>query len=233
MPKYDAPFEAQFDEGRAQDFIIRSLIARVHTATPVKVLAVYPLDDFAGTVDVQPLILEQDTNGVAIPQSPAYGLPYLRLQGGTSAVIIDPVVGDIGIGIFGERDTSNVVRTRGEGPAPTARTHSSADGFYLGGFLNGAPTQWVKFIASGGIDIHTPGNLGLNAGGNLNLFAGGNLSVMVTGNATLSAASWNITGPITSNDPITAPDITLPRGSVNDHVHPVTSAPGTTGNYTG
>lgn len=224
-PKYTAPFEAQFDSERAQEFIIQRLIRRIHTATPVKVLAVHVLSDFAGTVDVQPLILDQDTNGTVIAQTPAYGLPYLRLQGGTSAILLDPVVGDIGLAVFGERDTTNVVKTRAEGAAPTDRTYSSADGFYLGGFLNAAPTQWVKFFGSGGIDIHAEGDLTMSATGNLSMTA--------TGTGTLTAASWSINGAVVFHNPITAPELTLPNGAVNTHVHPVTSAPGTTGNMTG
>lgn len=224
-PKYSAPFEAQFDPDRAQEWIILRLIRRIHTATPVKVLAVVPLTATTGSVDVQPLILDQDTNGLVIPQSPIYSIPYLRLQGGTSAVILDPVVGDIGLAIFGERDTTNVVKTRAEGSAPTDRTYNSGDGFYLGGFLNAPPTQWVKFLAGGGIDIHAEGDLSLSATGNL--------AITATGTATLSAASWSIAGPVTFADPITAPELTLPNGAVNTHIHPVTSAPGDTGQMTG
>lgn len=155
-PKYDAPFEAQFDPDRAQEHIILRLLRRIHTATPVKVLAVHPGTGRAGTVDVQPLILDQDTNGIVIPQTPAYGVPFLRYQAGISAVILDPVVGDIGLAVFAERDTSNVLRTYDEGAAPTDRTYSSADGFYLGGFLNTAPTQWLKFFETGGAEVVTP-----------------------------------------------------------------------------
>lgn len=160
--KYDAPFEAQFDPDRAQEFIILRLLRNIHTATPVKVLAVHELTNRSGTVDVQPLILDQDTKGRVIPQSPAYGLPFLRVQGGRSAVKCDPVVGDIGIAVFAERDTSNVVRTFKEGAAPTDRTYSSADGWYLGGFLNAAATQYLT-LDEDGIAIFTPDTLEIEA----------------------------------------------------------------------
>lgn len=222
---YNSPFEAQFDRDRAQLFIIQKLIRGIHTAALVKVLAVRPTAGSVGFVDVQPMVLDQDTNGVVIAQSPIYNIPYLRLQGGISAVILDPAVGDIGLCLFMARDSSNVFKTRQPGAAPTNRAYSSADGLYLGGVLNADPTQWVKFLPAGGIDIH--------AAGDLSLSATGALSITATGAATLSAASWTVTGPVTFNDPITAPELTLPNGAVNTHFHHVTTAPGDTGPMTG
>lgn len=224
-PKYNSAFESQFDPDQAQLFIITKLIRQIHTADVVKVLAVYPTAGKVGFVDVQPLVLDQDTNGFVIAQTPIYKIPYFQLQGGHSAVILAPVVGDIGLAIFAERDITNVVQTQKEGAAPTNRAFNTADGLYLGGVLNADPTQWVKFLPGGGIDIHAEGNLSMSATGTF--------SVSATGAATMSAASWHFTGPITSDNTITAPEVVLPRGGLKDHVHPVTTAPGTTGNYTG
>ena len=33
--------------------------------------------------------------------------------------------------------------------------HSMSDGLYLGGVLNGAPSQYIQFRAGGGITIHS------------------------------------------------------------------------------
>lgn len=191
-PKYNAPFEAQFDPDRAQEFIILRLLRAIHTATPVKVLAVHPGTGHTGTVDVQPLILDQDTNGLVIAQTPAYGLPYLRIQGGRSGLVIDPVVGDRGLAVFAERDTSNVVRTRGEGAAPTDRTYSSADGFYLGGFLNDAPSQYLVMDEEG-IAVVTPDTLKLQAGQEVDIIApDANVSGDVTVSGDVMAATVHV-----------------------------------------
>lgn len=222
---YNSPFEAQFDEGRAQLFIIQKLIRGIHTAALVKVLAVRPTAGKVGFVDVQPLVLDQDTNGVVIAQTPIYNIPYFQLQGGASAVILAPVVGDIGLCAFMARDSSNVCKTQQEGAAPTNRAYSSADGLYIGGVLNPDPTQWVKFLPGGGIDIHAEGDLTMSATGAF--------SVTATGAATMSAASWHFTGPITSDDAITAPEVNLPNGAVNTHYHFVPAAPGNSDPMTG
>lgn len=220
--KYLPPFEAQFDEGRAQEFMILKLLRWMHTATIVQVLAVDPISASVGVVTVQPMVLDAATNALMINQSPIYGVPYLRLQGGASAVVLDPVVNDIGICIFAERDITGVVQTQKAGPAATQRNHSSADGMYLGGLLNGAPTQWVKFLpAASGIDISTPGALTLE-GQTINLAAGTTVRISAPGGITLAVGTETMTlapGGATSTLPITAPDFIAPNARLNAHVH--------------
>lgn len=187
---YNAPFEAQFDEGRAQEFIILKLLRGVHTCTLVKVAAVRPASGKVGFVDVLPLIQNVDTAGIVIQAMPIFNVPYLRYQGGSSAVILDPAVGDTGLAIFAESDISNVKATLKAGPAATARTHSAGDGLYIGGVLNADPTQWVKFLPNAaGIDVTTPGTLTGTVGANLTLNVTGNASITASGNAVVQAAS--------------------------------------------
>lgn len=187
---FNSDFESQFDQDRAQQFIILKLLRSVHTCTLVKVLAVRPTAGMVGFVDVQPLILETDTAGVVIPQSPIFNVPYTRYQGGPSAVILDPAVGDNGLAIFAERDITNIKKTQQAGPAATDRVHSSADGLYIGGVLNADPTQWVKFLpGAAGIDVHTPGTLTGSAGSGLTLNVTGNATITATGSAVIQAAS--------------------------------------------
>lgn len=155
-PKLDAPFEAQFHPQRMQEWVIGRLIRQIHTADLVKVLAVYPTPGTVGFVDVQPLVQQQATNGVVIDQAPIYRLPYLRLQGGKSALIMDPVVDDLGVAVFAERDITTAIATKAEGPAPTNRAYDAGDGLYLGGFLNGDPTQWLRFFPTDGAELKAP-----------------------------------------------------------------------------
>lgn len=226
--KYNSPFEAQFDPEHAQLFIITKLLRQLHTADLVQVLAVYPTAGKVGFVDVQPLVLDQDTNGYVIAQTPIYKIPYFQLQGGNSAIILAPVVGDIGLAIFAERDITNVVQTQKAGAAPTDRTFNTADGLYIGGVLNKDPTQWIKFNPAGGIDISSSAALTLEAATAITLNAPNGIT------QTVGSATWQMTSSgITTNIPITTPDVTLPRGSVNNHIHPgVTTGTGNTGNMT-
>lgn len=155
-PKLGAPFEAQFDAGRMQEYVITQLIRKIKTVDLVKVLAVYPTEGTVGFVDVQALVQQQATNGVVIDNVPIYRLPYLRLQGGKSALIIDPVVDDLGVAMFAQRDITTAITTRAEGPAPTNRAYDAGDGLYLGGFLNQDATQWLRFFPTDGAELRTP-----------------------------------------------------------------------------
>lgn len=218
-PKISAPFEAQFHEGRKQEWVIWNLIRRVHTADLVKVLAVYPTGGTVGFVDVQPLVQERTTREVVIDQAPIFKLPYMRLQGGLSAVILDPVVGDLGLAVFAERDITNAIKTRDQGAAPTDRAFDAADGLYLGGFLNADPTQYVKFVPEGGIEIVSTGDLSVTVPGNMDVSVEGNLTLDVGGTVTVSAAGTTWGGPVTFTSPITAPAATIGGIAFNTHRH--------------
>ena len=104
---YGSSFEEQHDPDRAQEYTILRLISRVHTAQLVRVMAVEPVADRVGFVTCQPVIQDTATNGVLIAQSPIYRVPYLRVQGGVSALIIDPAEGDIGVGGWGTARVHN------------------------------------------------------------------------------------------------------------------------------
>ena len=133
------------------NFVIQQALSKVQTATIVKVIAcsndggVSPV----GTVDVQILVNQISGQKVATPHVTMYGLPYLRIQGGSNAVIIDPQPGDIGIAVFASRDITTVKSTKAQASPNTFRMHDFADGMYLGGLLNGVPLQFIQFSTAG------------------------------------------------------------------------------------
>lgn len=248
---YAPPFEAQFDPDRSQQFIIEKLLRALHTATVVRVLAVRPSGPLGGFVDVQPLVLDVTTGSTVIEQSPIYNVPYVRYQGGTSAVILDPVPGDNGLCIFAERDITTVKRTGQEGPPATQRAYSSADGLYVGGVLNPPPGQYVLFQPGGaGIAIVSPGDVGLQAGGAVNIQAGGNVNVSAGTTMRLAAPSGlTIDANLTLNGTmsgtatggaayqfagtIRAPDAVINNVTQSTHRHPgVQPGAGTSGGPT-
>lgn len=215
-----APFEAQFDPDRAQLYVIQSLIAKVHTCMLVEVLAVRPVSGKVGFVDVQPLVLDTSTGAITIAQSPIYNVPYMRYQGGTSAVILDPVEKDIGIATFAEQDITNVKQTQKAGAPATDRMHSTADALYIGGVLNPDPTQYVKFQPSGaGIDIVSPGTINLTTPGNVHFTAAQVVfDADVIFNKNVSSTKTG-SGVNTFAAPISAPDVIVPNASLNAHIH--------------
>lgn len=152
----------------SQLFLIRRVLSETHTATLVQVVTCTNdgADAAVGFVDVQPLVDQLDGTGKPVQHGVLHKLPYLRMQGGANAVILDPQPGDIGIALFAERDISRVKATKAQSAPGSMRKFDMADGLYLGGVLNGVPTQYVQFSASG-ISIVTPNNIDLQAGGSI------------------------------------------------------------------
>lgn len=172
-------------------FFVNQLINRRATATLVLVKACSNAGGVSpvGTVDVQPMVHQLDGAGNIVPHGVVYGLPYCRVQGGTSAVIIDPKPGDIGIAIFAAQDISTVKSTKKAAAPGSRRRFDMADGLYIGGVLNGAPTRYALFSDSG-VTIVDPTQITLQA-------PTINLHGAVVGNST-AAFSGDVTGNGTS-----------------------------------
>ena len=138
------------------EFIVRQALGLVHTGIPVKVVKVHgggvgP----APTVDVLPLVNMVDGLGKrSTKHTTVYGLPVARNQGGKSAVINDPQVGDIGWVSVANRDISKVKKTAAQADPDSFRRFSLSDGMYHGAIINPAnPNQYIQFKTNG-IVIH-------------------------------------------------------------------------------
>jgi hypothetical protein len=133
-------------------FLIRQFLGgKVHTATLVRVEAVYGGGlSGIGTLDFTPLVNLMDGVGNTGPHGVIHGLPFSRVQGGTNAVICDPVKGDIGLAVFAERDISAVKANNGAQSNPGSRRRFSySDGIYLFSVIGSGPTQYVEFTDNG------------------------------------------------------------------------------------
>jgi len=183
---------ASSGEFNALHFFVTRLLGRVNTATLVRVISC--TNDGGpspvGTVDVQPLVHQVAATGQLVPQPEVYELPYFRLQGGASAVVMDPVAGDIGIAIFADHDITTVKNT-GQAAAPGSfRRFDMADGMYMGGFVNGMPNQYVQFLPNGaGINLVSPAEITAQAP-QINLIGQVNQS-----GGTMTAAEDVLVGP--------------------------------------
>lgn len=151
-------------EFNAIAFMIQQFIGRISTATLVKIVSVTNTGGVSpvGYVDVQPLVNQLDGSNNAVPHGIVHNVPYFRLQGGANAVIIDPEAGDIGLAVFADRDISSVAANKNQANPGSFRRFSMADALYVGGFLNGAPSQYVEFSAAG-IKLHSPTRITLDA----------------------------------------------------------------------
>lgn len=132
-------------------FLMRTLMNKeLNTAIPVKVTKVMAGSGSVGYVQALPLVNDMDAQGNAVDVPIIPSLPYFRLQGGKVAIITDPIVGDIGIAVFAQKDTSNVVAGTSEPvQAGTFRKFSMSDGWYIGGFLNQNPETFLQLNQDG------------------------------------------------------------------------------------
>lgn len=146
-----------FDEVTRLQFVVGQMIAEMQTVALVEVVGVSNNGGLSpvGTVDVRPLVHQMAGNRTAVPHGIIYKIPYMRLQGGANAIILDPQIGDIGMCGFCSRDSSTVVATRKAALPASLRKYNWSDGLYIGGFLNGTPTQYIRFYDDG-IDIVSP-----------------------------------------------------------------------------
>ncbi len=217
------------DTANALDFVVRMVMGQMATATVVKVLAVSNAGGVSavGTVDVLPLVAQIDGAGNATPHAPIYGLPYMRLQGGTDAVILDPKVDDIGLAVFASRDISAVKATKAAANPGSFRQFSLSDGLYIGGFLNGVPTQYVRFYADG-IQIVTPGDVAIQSGGAVTVEAP---TVTITSPDIQLEGAVHVTGALTGDSTATFTGVVTGDGrSLTTHKHTgVTVGGGTSG----
>jgi hypothetical protein len=147
----------------ALSFLVDQIIDGKAFAALVEVMAVK--DGGVGSppiVAVQPMVSQADGLGNLTPHGTVYNLPCFRLQGGAGAVILDPVVGDIGQAIICHRDISTVKNTRAIAGPGSNRKNSWSDGCYFGSFLGAAPTNYVQ-ITQDGINIVSLGTINITA----------------------------------------------------------------------
>jgi phage baseplate assembly protein gpV len=228
------------NEFNAQNFLIWSILSRIATATLVQVQEVTTTGGVApvGFVNILPLVNQMDGSGNTTPHGIIFNCPYLRMQGGANAIILDPQVGDIGIAVFASRDLSSVIASKAQAPPGSRRRYDMADGLYLGGVLNGVPTQFVEFSATG-IRISSPQQVKLDApdvllqsGSTLEIdaatlsFTAPTVNLTASSGLTLTTPLLTINGNIASTGTIT--NNGLPVDST--HVHTgVTTGSGNTG----
>lgn len=139
-------------ETNAQQFLMRQFLMGKAFITLALVIKV---SESGEVVSVKPMVEGFTGSGDLIPNSVIHGIPVWRLQRGASAVIMPPVVGDIGLIAICDRDITAVKATKDAALPGSNRTHSYSDAIYLGGVLNAEPSQYVKF-ANDGIDIVSP-----------------------------------------------------------------------------
>jgi len=201
-------------EFNAVSFLVRALLSGTATAKLVKVMGVTNDGSLepSGTVDIQPLVNQVDGIGQAVPHGTIYKCPYMRMQGGANAIILDPVVGDLGVAVFADRDSSSAIANKGQANPGSSRQFDMADGLYLGGLLNGVPSQFVQFFAAG-IQITSPTAIKLDAP-SITLTAP-SISLIASAGILLDTPTVTATGDIDASGTVSATEVDAPTVNVS------------------
>lgn len=214
-------------------FLVQQALGKMQTATLVRVESCTNAGGVSpvGFVDVTPLVNQIDAQGNPTPHVTIHNVPYFRLQGGANGVIIDPVAGDIGVCVFASRDISKVKSTKKQANPGSFRQYSFSDGMYLGGMLNGTPTQYVQFSAAG-IKIHSPTAVVLEAP-DVQILAQ-TVEINASTSATVTTPTFTVNGATVLNGTVSQSgggaatfsgsmtvdgDVTAQGTSVHNHVH--------------
>lgn len=210
------PTSAQTSDAESLSYVFKRLLSGAFFIELVEVMAVRG-DAPNLVVDVMPLVTRTGPSGAMIPNSEAFNVPVFRLQRGSSAIIMNPVVGDIGMIAVCDRDNSVARANRKQSVPGSKRTHSKSDALYLGGFLNSAPDQFIEF-ADGAINITTPNPVNITcSSANVTAPDGVTLTtpnVHATGNITAA-------GDITDNSGTQSASLKTLRENYDLHKHPV------------
>ena len=214
--------------------IISSVMSKTRTSMPVSVMAVTTNGGLSpiGYVDVQPLVSSVDASGVAWEHGIIHNVPYMRIQGGANGIILDPVVGDIGIALVCDRDISTVKNTSKISAPGSNRKFDMSDMVYLMTMIGAAPTQYIQFNSSG-ITILSPTKVTINAP-NVEVDASTACTInspSIVLNGAVSQGSGSYAGNATFGGSMTVTgDVTAEGTSVHTHKHGgVTTGGGQTG----
>ncbi len=232
---YVGPLDSTTDTSQFNEvwFLVQQALSLVSTATLVQVKAVTNAGEVSpvGFVDVLPLVNQLDGDGNATPHLTVFKLPYFRLQGGTDAIICDPKVGDIGLASFADRDISSVKANKAQSNPGSRRRFAMSDGLYLGGFLNVAPEQYLRFRDDGLELVDKNGNSIVMGPGGItltdltdNVIAMTPSGVTITTPGNFVVNSVNATINASAIAAIIAPAINLAKSATDALLRLVTSA---------
>jgi hypothetical protein len=124
------------------------LIKRINTATLVKVKAITSNGEVEkpGTMDITLLVNMLDGAGQVSKHGSVFKIIYCRPQSGDKAIIMDPKVGDMGLVVMCDRDTSAVRETKDQANPGSRRRFDMADGVWVCALMGEKPKVYVQFM---------------------------------------------------------------------------------------
>ena len=133
------------------DWLLDGMLAGLSVCAPVRVTSIAkPGTALAGAeIWGQLLVQLRDGSGGAVDASEVYAVCARP-----SGIACDPVPGDIGFVVFGDRDFWAAIATGAPAPSNSLRKHSESDCVYLGTVRAASAPMIV--ITSAGVQINAP-----------------------------------------------------------------------------
>lgn len=208
------PTSAQANDAESLSYIFKKLLSG---ASFIEIAIVTAVRGEAPNlvVDVKPIVTQVNQSNKMIENSDVYSIPVWRLQRGSSAIIMNPVPGDIGLVAVCDSDISIARANRKESAPGSRRTHSKSDGIYLGGLMNMPPDQFIEF-ADGALNITSPNPVNITCS-KANVIAPDGVEMttpLLKVNGDIEA-----TGNITDNSATQSASLKSLRDVYNDHDH--------------
>ena len=193
------------------NYIIKTALSGLRTAMPVQVMSITNNGGVSpiGYVGVMPLVSTLDGDGQVVDHATIYNVPYMRIQGGSNGIILDPAVGDIGLAIVCDRDITAVKSAKKVSAPGSLRKNDMSDMVYLMTIIGAAPTQYIQFNSSG-ITITSPNNVTVNAPTAI---------VNASTNVTMNTPILKVSGDIIDNFSTNTKTIAQMRSTYNSHYH--------------
>lgn len=192
----------------------------IWTAMPVIVTSVnYAAMTVECRIAIQGIVVNSDGSETPKTITPCVDVPIVFPSAGGFTLTLPVAPGDEGLGIFSSRCIDSWWQNgaaEDSQPPMESRMHDLSDCFFIPGPKS--QPNVISNISSSNAQLRTDDGmtyLEITPGGQINLVANSGLSI--TGNV-------SVTGSITATEDVMGAGISL-----STHMHPVTTAPGTTG----
>lgn len=237
---YSPPSRNPADDGTMigmLKLVLTKFLQNVDDMLPATVIA---YDRTSNRASVQPLIAIVTTGNDQVTRAPIASLPVLQIGGGNALLSFHLNPGDLGWIKANDRDISIFKQVYTNSPPNTQRKHSFEDALFIPDIMRG---YTINSEDEGNAVLQTKdGTQRVSIWPDRVKVTSSNLVIVQAPQITLDAATVEITGiisvlnvnsetvPCTINGQINATgDIIADTISLQNHIHPVTSAPGDTG----
>ncbi len=194
---------------------VDQLTMKINTCLPCKIVATNGIN-----FDIQPIVSLIDSQDKEFPHGIIRNVPYVQIAGGIAGIIISPEIGDIVLGVFSQRDITEIKNDWQNGRPDSNRKFNLADAICIGLLSNNKPTTYIKITKNGiemqsqdkPITINNTNDITVNTK-NLNITTSAN-TYLTTVNATITASGD--TKINTNNATVTAAsNITFAGSNIN------------------